>query len=124
MYSIKLACLRTTEPLFRTYEPSDLTTFRTESYQCRCRTYEPSDSRTFGMKNLLFRTYEPSDYRTFGLVTVTHGSHRGITNVRKNICSVTVTPKSILSHIVLSYNPRHRASAYNKALSGMGCFVA
>ena len=62
-----IAFLRTTEPLFRTYEPSDHRSFRTESCQCRCRTYEPSDSRTFGMKNLLFRTYEPSDYRTFGL---------------------------------------------------------
>ncbi len=51
MYSIKLACLRTTEPLFRTYEPSDHRTFGTEN--CRRRTYEPSDSRTFGMKNLL-----------------------------------------------------------------------
>ena len=62
-----IAFLRTTEPLFRTYEPSDHRSFTTESCQCRCRTYEPSDSRTFGMKNLLFRTYEPSDYRTFGL---------------------------------------------------------
>ena len=29
--AIKLECLRTTEPLFRTYEPSDYRTFRTES---------------------------------------------------------------------------------------------
>ena len=65
-------CLRTTEPSFRTYEPSDYRTFGTESCQCRCRIYEPSDWRTFGMKNLLFRTYEPSDYRTFGLKS----SHR------------------------------------------------
>ena len=70
MYSIKLACLRTTEPLFRTYEPSDHRTFRTETRQCRCRTYEPSESRTFGMKNL-------SDLRTFGL----ESSHRSTNTV-------------------------------------------
>ena len=62
-----LECLRTTGPLFRTYEPSDYRTFITESCKSRHRTYEPSDCRTFGMKNPLFRTYEPSDYRTFGL---------------------------------------------------------
>ena len=71
--AINLECLRTTGPLFRTYEPSDYRTFITESYQCRCRTYEPSDCRTFGMKNLLFRTYEPSDYRTFGLESSLRG---------------------------------------------------
>ena len=69
---IKLECLRTTGPLFRTYEPSDYRTFITESCKSRHRTYEPSDCRTFGMKNPLFRTYEPSDYRTFGL----ESSHR------------------------------------------------
>ena len=63
----KLECLRTTGPLFRTYEHSDYRTFITESCKSRHRTYEPSDCRTFGMKNPLFRTYEPSDYRTFGL---------------------------------------------------------
>ena len=71
MYSmhgvIKLECLRTAGPLFRTYEPSDYRTFITESCKSRHRTYEPSDCRTFGMKNPIFRTYEPSDYRTFGL---------------------------------------------------------
>ena len=58
-----MECLRTTEPLFRTYEPSD--------------------RRTFGMKNLLFRTYKPSDYRTFGLesshrpcLMISHQCHR------------------------------------------------
>ena len=65
--AIKLECLRTTGPLFRTYEPSYYRTFITESCKSRYRTYEPSDSRTFGMKNPLFRTHEPSDYRTFGL---------------------------------------------------------
>ena len=65
--AIKLECLRTTGPLFRTYEPSDYRTFITESCKSRYRTYEPSDCRTFGMKNPLFRTHEPSDYRTFGL---------------------------------------------------------
>ena len=65
--TIKLECLRTTGPLFRTYEPSDYRTFITESCKSRYRTYEPSDCRTFGMKNPLFRTHEPSDYRTFGL---------------------------------------------------------
>ena len=68
----KLECLRTTEPVFRTYEPSDYRTFRTESSKSRYRTYEPSDCRTFGMKNPLFRTYEPSDYRTFGLESSHH----------------------------------------------------
>ena len=63
----KLNYLRTTEPLFRTYEPSDYRTFKTEMCKSRHRTYEPSDLRTSGMKNPLFRTYEPSDYRTFGL---------------------------------------------------------
>ena len=65
--SVKLESLRTTGPLFRTYEPSDYRTFITESCKSRYRTYEPSDCRTFGMKNPLFRTHEPSDYRTFGL---------------------------------------------------------
>ena len=65
--AIKLECLRTTGPIFRTYEPSDYRTFITESCKSRYRTYEPSDCRTFGMKNPLFRTHEPSDYRTFGL---------------------------------------------------------
>ena len=68
MYSMELlSCLRTTEPLFRTYEPSDYRTLITESCKSRHRTYEPSDCRTFGMKNPLFRTHEPSDYGTFGL---------------------------------------------------------
>ena len=65
--TIKLECIRTTGPLFRTYEPSDYRTFIIESCKSRHRTYEPSDCRTFGMKNPLFRTHEPSDYRTFGL---------------------------------------------------------
>ena len=66
------SALRTTGPLFRTYEPSDYRTFITESCKSRNRTYEPSDCRTFGMKNSLFRTHEPSDYRTFAL----ESSHR------------------------------------------------
>ena len=70
MYSME--CLRTTGPLFRTYEPSDYRTFITESGKSRHRTYEPSDCRTFGMKNPLFRTHEPSDYRTFGLESSHH----------------------------------------------------
>ena len=73
MYSMELlSCLRTTEPLFRTYDPSDYRTLVTESCKSRHRTYEPSDCRTFGMKNPLFRTHEPSDYGTFGL----ESSHR------------------------------------------------
>ena len=47
-----LECLRSTEPLLRTYEHSDYS--------------------TFGMKNLVFRNYEPSDYRTFGLESSHH----------------------------------------------------
>ena len=70
--AIKLECLRTTGPFFRTYEPSDYRTFITESCKSRYRTYEPSDCRTFGMKNPLFRTHEPSDYRTFRLESSDH----------------------------------------------------
>ena len=71
----KLECLRTTGPLFRTYEPSDYRTFITESRKSRYRTYEPSDCRTFGIMNPLFRTHEPSDYRTFGLESSHHLWH-------------------------------------------------
>ena len=80
MHSIKLACLRTSEPLFRTYEPSDHRTFRTESCQCRYRTYEPSEWRTF-----FFRTYEPSDYRTFGL----ESSHRAVSIYEYTVFNMT-----------------------------------
>ena len=51
MYSIKLACLRTTEPLFRTYEPVNL------------RTTEPLEQKSVsvvvGLTNL--RTHGPSE---------------------------------------------------------------
>ena len=39
----KSALIRTTGPLFRTYEPSDYRTFITETCKSRFRTAEPSD---------------------------------------------------------------------------------
>ena len=94
-WTYKLECLRTTGPLFRTYEPSDYRTFITESCKSRHRTYEPSDCRTFGMKNPLFRTHEPSDYRTFGL----ESSHL------YNLVRIGAIISALKNNILLS-NPR------------------
>ena len=97
--AIKLECLRTIGPSFRTYEPSDYRTFITESCKSRYRTYEPSDCRTFGMKNPLFRTYEPSDYRTFGL-----GSSHLLLHIALSVSSPALSP--------VLFKTRWHASSY------------
>ena len=111
--AIKLECLRTTGPLFRTYEPSDYRTFITESCKSRCRTYEPSDYRTSGLESShrwlhpispKVRKFEGSRIRRFFSPKVRNLEKKGSGVRTKRFCSPKVQNSEIMKYAIFFSN--------------------